>query len=102
MLFWVSACVPPGICGGNCVAPHPRALPVVGSRKETPLHQPTAASGGAHPPKFSKVEGGQFKLSSTVLAQPSVKNTAALITFWPGATGTPLIWACPDSNPPCE
>src|SRR5580700_1483821 len=102
MLVWVSGCIPPATCEGNCVAPQLRPLPVVGSRKEMPLHQPTAASGGAHPPKFSKVEGGQFRVSSTVLAQPSVKKTATSITFAPGATVTLLIWDCPLSSPPCE
>src|ERR1700694_6197148 len=85
MFCWVSATIPPVIFEGKLVAPQLTPLPVIGFIKEMPLHQPTAASGGAHPPKFSKVDAGQFKVSSTVLAQPSVKKTATLTTFWPGA-----------------
>src|SRR5579872_1111528 len=102
MLVWVSDTDPPVICDGKLVAPQLRVFPLFGSMKEIPLHQPTAASGGAHPPKLRRVDGGQFRVFWMVLAQPSVKKTATLTTSAPAATATPLIWLCPSSKPPCE
>src|ERR1700683_3208645 len=76
---------------GNVVALHEVELPVVGSMKEMPLHHPTAASGGAHPPTFKVVVAGQLSAACTVLAHPSVKNTAALTTVELDGTTTLLI-----------
>src|ERR1022692_1228901 len=87
----VSGCIVPVDRERKDVAPQLTPPPVVGSMKPIPLHQPTAASGGAHPPTFRVVSVGQAKLVCTVFAQPSVKNTATFTTLSTVGTTTLLI-----------
>src|ERR1700759_5703016 len=98
----VIATLPPVNCDGNVDAPQLTVLPVVGLKKEIPLHHPTASSGGAQPPKARLVLGGQLTVSCTVLAQPSVKKTATFTASSPVASGTLSICVCPSISPACE